>query len=55
MAVIAPPLITAEQAIAKAIEIDDHFDRLEFLRAWNEGNWRIVADFIADDEVDDES
>jgi hypothetical protein len=40
-------VITAEQAIATAIEIKDHLDRLAFLTAWQNGDWETVRAFLS--------
>lgn len=39
------PIISAESAIKIALDIDDHYDRLEFLKAWHEGDWDTVREF----------
>ncbi len=39
------PIISAEKVIEIAIDIDDHYDRLEFLKAWQEGDWETVREF----------
>ena len=36
---------SADEAISKAILIDDHFDRLEFLKAWELGDWEFAKNF----------
>lgn len=46
---LSKPIITAENAIARALEIDDHYERIEFLKAWQEGDWRTVRDFLTRD------
>lgn len=45
----AAPIISAEDTIARALEIDDHYDRLEFLKAWSEGDWNGVREFLTPD------
>ncbi|WP_047308811.1 hypothetical protein [Rhodopseudomonas palustris] len=41
----ARPPISATQAIVFAVEkIEDHFDRLGFLRAWMHGEWTALRD-----------
>ncbi|WP_453971129.1 hypothetical protein [Amorphus sp. MBR-141] len=37
---------SADEAIVKALEIDDHFGRLAFLTAWREGAWRECLEMV---------
>lgn len=43
------PIISAEDAISRSVEIDDDFDRLEFLTAWLYGDWPAVREFLTHD------
>jgi len=45
----AEPIISAEDAIKRALEIDDHFECREFLGAWLHGDWSTVRDFLTPD------
>lgn len=36
---------TGEQAVSYAVTIDDHFDRLEFLKAWLHGDVGVLSEF----------
>ena len=38
--------ISAENAIARALDIDDHYNRAAFLQAWNTGDWAAVRSFL---------
>lgn len=40
----------AEQAITFALTLDDHMDAREFLRAYNEGDWETVKEFVAENQ-----
>ncbi len=41
----ARPPISATQAIVYAVEkIEDHYDRLEFLKLWMHGQWQELRD-----------
>lgn len=43
---------SADMAIQIAIKIDDHFDRLEFLKAWEAGDWTLVKVWSGEFETD---
>ncbi|KPG01806.1 hypothetical protein IP86_03080 [Rhodopseudomonas sp. AAP120] len=43
--VASVPPISAENAISYAVDlIDDHYDRLEFLVCWRDGNWQALRE-----------
>lgn len=38
---------SADAAISHAIKFYDHFDRLEFLKAWEIGDWNTIREMTA--------
>jgi hypothetical protein len=44
------PIITATACIDLALEVDDHYDRLELLKAWANGDWATVKQFMESPE-----